>query len=52
MEIPHSGTPAAVMHLEDKTVIVPFVQATLERFARTEDVFTLEFAKRVILILL
>ncbi|KUL82209.1 hypothetical protein ZTR_10165 [Talaromyces verruculosus] len=53
VEIPHPGTPAVVMHLGDKDLItVPFVQNTLERFAKTDDAFTLEFAKSAVLILL
>ncbi|KAF3385977.1 Glutamyl-tRNA [Talaromyces pinophilus] len=41
------------MHLGDKDLItVPFVQNTLERFAETDDVFTLEFAKSAVWILL
>jgi hypothetical protein len=41
------------MHLEDRGFItVAFVQDALERFARMEDDFTLEFAKSAILILL
>lgn len=41
------------MHLEAKDFItLPFVRDTLERFARTDDVFTDEFAKSAVFILL